>query len=75
VFSKGRDFATWFELLLRQISIGDPTALGKLSRCSPVFCRGLREDETRCRIVFRRLLNFDPNGPFEACPLMGTQAR
>jgi hypothetical protein len=38
--------------------------------------RGLREDETRWRSVFPAHANTgDPNGPFEACPLMTSQAR
>ena len=32
VFTKGRDFAAWLGLVPRQISTGDRTILGKISR-------------------------------------------
>ena len=48
VFNKGRDFATWLGLVPKQISTGDRTILGKISRRSyrdrgwqaPRLCRG-----------------------------------
>ena len=34
VFNKGRDFAAWLGLVPKQISTGDRTILGKISRRS-----------------------------------------
>jgi len=41
VFSKGRDFAAWLGLVPKQISTGDRTILGKISKRGnrySVFC-------------------------------------
>jgi transposase len=35
VFSKGRDFAAWLGLVPRQLSTGDRTILGKISKAPP----------------------------------------
>jgi transposase len=41
VFSKGRDFAAWLGLVLRQISTGDRTILGKISKRGNRYLRVL----------------------------------
>ena len=41
VFSKGRDFAAWLELVPKQISTGDRTILGKISRRGNRYLRVL----------------------------------
>jgi transposase len=40
-FSKGRDFAAWLGLVPRQISTGDRTILGAISRCGNRYLRVL----------------------------------
>ena len=45
VFSKGRDFAAWLVLVPKQISTGDRTILGKISKrgnryLRVLFCAG-----------------------------------
>ena len=41
VFNKGRDFAAWLGLVPKQISTGDRTILGKISRRGNRYLRGL----------------------------------
>jgi transposase len=41
VFSKGRDFAAWLGLVPRQISTGDRTILGKISKRGNRYLRAL----------------------------------
>jgi transposase len=41
VFSKGRDFGAWLGLVPKQISTGDRTILGKISRCGNRYLRVL----------------------------------
>ena len=41
VFSKGRDFGAWFGLVPRQISTGDRTILGKVSKQDNRYLRVL----------------------------------
>ena len=41
VFSKGRDFASWLGLVPRQISTGDRTILGKISKRGNKYVRTL----------------------------------
>ncbi len=41
VFSKGRDFAAWLGMVPRQISTGDRTILGKISKCGNRYLRVL----------------------------------
>jgi len=41
VFSKGRDFAAWLGLVPRQISTGDRTILGKISKRGNRYLRVL----------------------------------
>src|SRR5204863_771275 len=41
VFSKGRDFAAWLGLVPRQISTGDRTILGKISKRGNCYLRAL----------------------------------
>ena len=41
VFTKGRDFAAWLGLVPKQISTGDRTILGKLSRRGNRYLRAL----------------------------------
>src|SRR3979490_1131760 len=41
VFSKGRDFGAWLGLVPKQISTGDRTILGKISRRGNRYLRGL----------------------------------
>src|SRR4029450_11701857 len=41
VFSKGRDFAAWLGLVPRQISTGDRTILGKISKSGNRYIRAL----------------------------------
>jgi transposase len=41
VFSKGRDFAAWLGLVPRQISTGDRTILGRISKCGNRYLRVL----------------------------------
>jgi transposase len=41
VFSKGRDFGAWLELVPKQISTGDRTILGKISRRGNRYLRVL----------------------------------
>ena len=40
-FSKGRDFAAWLGLVPRQMSTGDRTILGKISKCCNRYLRVL----------------------------------
>ena len=40
VFNKGRDFAAWMGLVPKQISTGDRTILGKISRRGNRYLRG-----------------------------------
>jgi len=40
-FEKGRDFAAWLGLVPRQISTGDRTILGKISKCGNRYLRAL----------------------------------
>src|SRR5262249_29280265 len=40
-FDKGRDFAAWLGLVPRQISTGDRTILGKISKCGNRYLRAL----------------------------------
>jgi transposase len=40
-FEKGRDFAAWLGLVPTQISTGDRTILGKISRCGNRYLRAL----------------------------------
>ena len=40
-FSKGRDFAAWLGLVPKQISTGDRTILGKISKCGNRYLRVL----------------------------------
>jgi transposase len=40
-FEKGRGFAAWLGLVPRQISIGDRTILGKMSKCGNRYLRAL----------------------------------
>src|SRR5262245_59879192 len=41
VFSKGRDFGAWLGLVPKQISTGDRTILGSISRCGNRYLRSL----------------------------------
>ena len=41
IFSKGRDFAAWLGLVPRQISTGDRTILGKISKRGSRYLRVL----------------------------------
>jgi transposase len=41
VFSKGRDFGAWLGLVPKQISTGDRTILGSISRCGNRYLRAL----------------------------------
>jgi transposase len=41
VFTKGRDFAAWLGLVPRQISTGDRTILGKISKRGNCYLRAL----------------------------------
>ena len=50
VFTKGRDFAAWLGLVPKQISTGDRTILGKISRRGPNSARNRRQDDRRCRL-------------------------
>nr|WP_247369745.1 MULTISPECIES: transposase [unclassified Bradyrhizobium] len=43
VFSKGRDFGAWLGLVPKQISTGDRTILGKISRRGNRYLRALSE--------------------------------
>ena len=45
VFSKGRDFGAWLGLVPKQISTGDRTILGKISRRGNRYLRALRGPE------------------------------
>src|SRR5262249_24187295 len=40
-FEKGRDFAAWLGLVPKQISTGDRTILGKISKCGNRYLRAL----------------------------------
>jgi transposase len=42
VFSKGRDVAAWLGLVPKQISTGDRTILGKISKRGNRYLRGLK---------------------------------
>jgi transposase len=53
-FTKGRDFAAWLGLVPRQISTGDRTILGKISKraiatCGSCSCR--RHERKRCELA------------------------
>ena len=87
-FSKGRDFGAWLGLVPKQISTGDRTILGKISRrgnrclrvlfvqAAWVVLVRIKNWERYGGSVFRARANTgDPNGPIEACPLTRTHAR
>jgi transposase len=51
VFTKGRDFAAWLGLVPKQISTGDRTILGAISRLGNRYLRALFVDVTESRIA------------------------
>jgi transposase len=60
VFSKGRDFGAWLGLVPKQISTGDRTILGKISRRGNRYLRVLFVQaalrRTQCEHMFSALL-------------------
>jgi len=51
VFSKGRDFAAWLGLVPRQISTGDRTILGKISKRGNRYLRVLFVQAARVVLI------------------------
>jgi transposase len=60
VFSKGRDFGAWLGLVPKQISTGDRTILGKISRPSNRYLRVLFVQAAR--VVLVRMKNWERYG-------------
>jgi transposase len=58
VFSKGRDFAAWLGLVPRQISTGDRTILGKISKRGNRYLRVLFGQCKDASIARPLLINF-----------------
>jgi transposase len=48
LFSKGRDFGAWLGLVPKQISTGDRTILGKISKRGNRYLRVLFVQERNC---------------------------
>jgi transposase len=59
-FSKGRDFAAWLGLISKQISTGDRTILGKISKRGNRYLRVLfvQAGAGQTKPVFDVVLNF-----------------
>ena len=60
-FSKGRDFGAWLGLVPKQISTGDRTILGKISKCGNKYLRTLFVQAAR--VVLVRPTNCERYGP------------
>src|SRR6266568_3758515 len=61
VFSKGRDFGAWLGLVPKQISTGDRTILGKISRRGNRYLRVLFVQAAR--VVLARIKHLERYGP------------
>jgi len=61
VFSKGRDFGAWLGLVPKQISTGDRTILGKISRRGNRYLRVLFVQAAW--VVLVRIKNWEHYGP------------
>ena len=73
VFSKGRDFGAWLGLVPKQISTGDRTILGKISRRGNRYLRALFVQAAW--VVLVRVKRWERYGLFEACQLISSNAR
>ena len=76
VFSKGRDFSAWLGLVPKQISTGDRTILGKISRRGNRYLRVLFVQAAW--VVLVRTKNWERYGPrccFGATHLGGERPR
>jgi transposase len=75
-FSKGRDFAAWLGLVPKQISTGDRTILGKISKRGNRYLRVLFVQAAW--VVLIKLMSWERHGlkqPVEAFPVMSSPAR